>query len=91
MELTGLQMRFSIQPEPRPEQNMRTVTIDEIVSACEYDPGSKPTLEYYFSPTKKESFIKGFLHYINTGLLEAKHGNLEKELGLFYRILQKNL
>jgi len=105
-------MRFSIQPEPRPEQNMRTVTIDDIVSACAYDPGSKPTLENYFSPTKREAFIKDFLHYLNSGLLEAKHGNLdkeqylafilsfqftaplleisaEKELGLFYRILQK--
>jgi hypothetical protein len=112
MGLTILKMRFSIQPEPRPEQNMRTVTIDEIVSACENDPGAKPTLEHYFSPTKKEAFIKDFLHYLNSGLLEAKHGNLdkeqylafivsfqfsaslleipaEKELGLFYRILQK--
>ena len=112
MELTILSMRFSIQPEPRPEQNMRTVSIDDIVSACENDPGSKPTLEHYFSPTKKEAFIKDFLHYLNSGLLEAKHGNLdkeqylafilsfqftaplleiskEKELGLFYRILQK--
>jgi hypothetical protein len=105
-------MRLSIQPEPRPEQNMRTVSIDEIVNACENDPGAKPTLEHYFSPTKKETFIKDFLHYLNSGLLEAKHGNLdkeqylafivsfqfsaplleipaEKELGLFYRILQK--
>ena len=105
-------MRFSIQPEPRPEQRMRTVTIDEIVTACAFDPGAKPILEHYFSPTKKQSFIKDFLHYLNTGLLEAKHGKLhrdqylafilsfqftaplleipaEKELGLFYRILQK--
>jgi len=72
-------MRFSIQPEPRPEQNMRTVSIDDIVSACAYDPGSKPTLEHYFSPTKKEAFIKDFLHYLNSGLLDAKHGNLDKE------------
>lgn len=106
-------MRFSIQPEPRQDQNMRTVSIDEIMTACEYDPGAKPLLEHYFSPTRKESFIKDFLHYMNTGLLEAKHGNLdreqylafilsfqftaplleipaEKELHLFYRILQKN-
>lgn len=105
-------MRFSIQPEPRPEQNMRTVSIDEILLACENDPGIKPPLEHYFSPTRKDSFIKDFLHYLNTGLLEAKHGHLdreqylafilsfqfsaplleisaEKELGLFYRILQK--
>ena len=105
-------MRFSIQPEPRPEQNMRTVSIDDIVSACENDSGAKPPLEYYFSPTKKEAFTKNFLHYLNSGMLDAKHGNLdreqylafilsfqftvplleisaEKELGLFYRILQK--
>ena len=105
-------MRFTIQPEPRPEQNMRTVTIDEIMTACENNPGTKPPLEHYFSPTKKAAFIKDFLHYLNSGLLEAKHGNLdkeqylafilsfqftaplleistEKELGLFYRILQK--
>jgi hypothetical protein len=91
---------------------MRTVSIDEILSACEGDPGEKPPLEHYFSPTKKEIFIKEFLHYLNTGLLDARHGNLdsnqylvfvlsfqftsplleipsEKELGLFYRILQK--
>ena len=106
-------MRFSLQPEPRPEQTLRTVTLDEIMEACEYVPGEKPTLEHYFSPSKKQVFIKEFLHYLNTGLLEAKHGNLhresylalilsfqftaplleipaEKELGLFYRILQKN-
>ena len=105
-------MRFTIQPEPRPEQNMRTVTIDEIMTACENNPGTKPPLEHYFSPTKKAAFIKDFLHYLNSGLLEAKHGNLdkeqylafilsfqfsaplleistEKELGLFFRILQK--
>ncbi len=71
-------MRFSIQPEPRPEQTMRTVSIDEIVSACENEPSAKPTLEHYFSPTKKEAFIKEFLHYLNSGLLDAKHGNLDR-------------
>ena len=91
---------------------MRIVTIDEIIRVCESDPRVKPTLEHYFSPTRKDSFIKEFLHYLNTGLLEAKHGKLhrdqflafilsfqftaplleiqaEKELGKFYRILQK--
>lgn len=105
-------MRFSIQPEPRQEQHMRTVTIEEILSAFAYAPGEKPTLEHYFSPTKKENFIKEFLHYLNSGLLDARHGELdreqylafilsfqftaplleisaEKELGQFYRILQK--
>jgi hypothetical protein len=106
-------MRFSIQPEPRPEQQLQTVTIDEVLNACEHDADKKPPLEHYFSPTKKEAFIKNFLHYLNSGLLEAKHGGLdreqylafilsfqftaplleipaEKELVLFYRILQKN-
>jgi len=105
-------MRFSLQPEPRPEQNLRTITIDEIMTTCENFPGTKPPLEHYFSPTKKALFIKAFLHYLNSGLLEAKHGKLdreqylafvlsfqftaplleipaEKELGLFFRILQK--
>ena len=105
-------MRFSIQPEPRQEQHMRTLTIDEIVSVFERDQAGKPILEHYFSPTREQAFIKEFLHYLNSGLLEAKHGNLdqeqylafvlsfqftapllhiqaEKELGLFYRILQK--
>ncbi len=72
-------MRFSLQPEPRPEQTLRTVTLDEIMEACEYVPGEKPTLEHYFSPSKKQVFIKEFLHYLNTGLLEAKHGNLHRE------------
>lgn len=58
---------------------MRTVTIDEILTACAYDPGAKPPLEHYFSPTKKQSFTKEFLHYLNTGLLEAKHGKLHRE------------
>ena len=72
-------MRFSIQPEPRPEQTLRTVTIEEIISACDSDQGSKPTLEHYFSPTKRQSFTRDFLHYINTGLLEAKHGLLHRK------------
>ena len=72
-------MRFSIQPEPRQEQHMRTVTIEEIQNACVCDMGAKPTLEHYFSPTRKDHFIKEFLHYLNMGLLEAKHGNLHRE------------
>jgi hypothetical protein len=106
-------MRFSLQPEPRDDQRMHIVGIDEIVLLCEREAGRWPSLEQYFSPTKKETFIKEFLHYLNTELLEARHGHLttdqylvfvlsfqftapmlmiptEKELGLFYRILQKN-
>ncbi len=106
-------MRLSLQPEPRPEHRLRAVTIDEIVSLCSHEEEHRPPLEHYFSPSKKEAFIKDFLHYLNTGLLEAKHGELnsdkylvfilsfqftaplleisaEKELGIFYKILQKN-
>jgi len=106
-------MRFSLQPEPRPEQRMRILSVDELVSVCEHESGDKPQLEHYFSPTKKDQFIKDFLHFLNTGLLDAKHGKLdldkyltfilsfqftsplleisaEKELGIFYRILEKN-
>jgi len=72
-------MRFSIQPEQRPEQRMRTVSIDDVINACENAQGTKPPLEHYFSPTKKESFKKKYLHYINTGLLEAKHGKLDSD------------
>ncbi|MEN8226859.1 MAG: hypothetical protein ABFS38_01800 [Bacteroidota bacterium] len=105
-------MRFSLQPEQRPEQKMRTISIDEVLSLGEKLPGERPQLEHYFSPTKREAFIKDYLHYLNSGLLDAKHGNLdmdlylvfvlsfqftaplleipaEKELGLFYRLLQK--
>lgn len=104
-------MRFSLQPDQRPEHRMRTVSIDDVLHACENAPGAKPPLEHYFSPTKKDTFVKNFLHYLNSGLLDAKHGKLdsdqylafvlsfqftaplleipsEKELGLFYRILQ---
>jgi len=31
-------MRFSLQPEPRPEQRMRTLSLDELVSICEHEP-----------------------------------------------------
>lgn len=104
-------MRFSIRPEPSPEQRIRSVTIDEILSVSSKLPGDRPRLEHYFSPTRKEAFVKGYLHFLNTALLEAKHGELdidlylvfvlsfqfiaplleipaEKELGLFFRLLQ---
>lgn len=72
-------MRFSIQPEQRPEQGMCTVSIDELVGICESEARIKPTLEHYFSPTKKAYFIKEFLHYINSGLLEARQGKLHRD------------
>ena len=106
-------MRFSLQPEQRPEHRLRTVSIDEILLLFSKEADKRPPLEHYFSPTKREVFIKDYLHFLNSGLLEAKHGKLdldqylvfilsfqftaplleiptEKELGIFYRILQKN-
>ena len=77
-------MRFSIQPEPRPEQRMRTVSIDEILTLGEKLPGDRPQLEHYFSLTKKEAFIKDYLHYLNSGLLDAKHGKLDMDLYLVF-------
>ena len=63
---------------------MRTVTLDEILTLCENLPEDKPPLEHYFSPTKKEAFIKDYLHYLNTGLLDAKHGNLDSDQYLVF-------
>ena len=77
-------MRFSLQPEPRPEQRMRTISIDEVLSLGEKLPGDRPQLEYYFSPTKREAFVKDYLHYLNSGLLDAKHGKLDIDLYLVF-------
>lgn len=104
-------MRFSIRPEQRPEQRIRSVTIDEVLALGDRIQGERPQLENYFSPTRKEAFIKEYLHFLNSSLLDAKHGELdlelylvfvlsfqfitpllkipaEKELGLFYRMLE---
>ncbi len=106
-------MRISLQPEQRPEYSLKTVSIDEILTICSNDSLKRPHLDHYFSPTKREAFTKDYLHFLNSGLLEAKNGGLdldqylvfilsfqftaplleipsEKELGLFYRILEKN-
>ena len=55
---------------------MRTVSIDELLGICESEASTKPKLEHYFSPTRKADFIKEFLHYLNSGLLEARQGKL---------------
>ena len=44
----------------------------------------RPPLEHYFSPDRKEAFTKGFLHYLNTELLEAKHGHMDLDLYLVF-------
>jgi hypothetical protein len=106
-------MAISLIPQQRPEQGMKTVTIEEIVSLGRKYATDQPPLEHYFSPGKKEQFIKEYIHYLNSSLLEAKHGQMdqhlylmfvisfqfiapllgisaEKEMVLFYRILQDN-
>jgi len=72
-------MRFSLQPEPRPEFSMRTLSLDDIIAVCEREPGSRPALEHYFSPDRKAQFIKELRHYINSLLLEARHGNMDQD------------
>jgi hypothetical protein len=106
-------MAISLIPQQRPEQGMKTVTIEEILSLGRKFAINQPPLEHYFSPGRKEQFIKEYIHYLNSSLLEAKHGQMdldlylmfvisfqfiapllgisaEKELVLFYRILQDN-
>jgi len=63
---------------------MQMVDLDEIVAGLAEKSDKRPPLEHYFSPPRKEAFIKGFLHYLNTELLEAKHGNLDLELYLVF-------
>jgi len=75
----GISLRPDQHQEQKPEQRMRTLSIDDIVALIEHDTGDKPLLEHYFSPTKKERFIKEYLHYLNTLLLHAKHGNMDED------------
>jgi hypothetical protein len=63
---------------------MQTVSIEEIVSGMEKNSDHRPPLEHYFSPDRREAFTKDFLHYLNTELLEAKHGNLDLDLYLVF-------
>ena len=75
-------MRFSIQPEPRPELRIRTVSIDEVLSLGEKIEGERPQLEHYFSPTKRDAFIKEFLHFLNSGLKGIKICDIRRRLNL---------
>lgn len=77
-------MRFSLQPEQRHEQHMRTVSLDEILSGIDRGMEQRPALESYFSPPRRAAFIKDFLHYLNTELLEAKHGKMDLDLYLVF-------
>lgn len=77
-------MQLYLRPEQRPEQEMRIISIDEILALGERLPGERPALAHYFSPTRKDAFIKEYLHYLNTWLLEAKHGKLDSDLYLVF-------
>ncbi len=77
-------MRFSLQPDQRPEYRLRTVSIEEVLSLGEKLTGDRPQLEYYFSPTKKETFIKDYLHHLNSALLDARHGSLDMDQYLVF-------
>lgn len=75
-------MALSLIPQQRPEQHMHILSIEEILILGENKGMNQPDLEHYFSPTRKEMFIKDYLHYLNTSLLEVKHGNLDLDLYL---------
>lgn len=77
-------MAMSLVPRMIPEQRMHTVTIEEILTLGEQIESIQPPLEHYFSPTRREMFIKDYLHYLNTSLLEAKHGHLDLDLYLVF-------
>jgi len=63
---------------------MHTVTIDQILSLGDRTSKDRPALENYFSPPKRAQFEKDFIHYLNTSLLEVKHGNLDMDLYLVF-------
>lgn len=71
-----------LRQEPR--QQLIRVTLDEILSLNKVHEDDKPQLKQYFSPTRKDQFIKDFHHFLNTCLLEARHGNLDKDLYLLF-------
>lgn len=77
---------MSLIPRQAPDQRMRTVSIEEIMALAEKQDSRKPQLESYFSPSKKEQFIKDYIHYLNSMLLESKHGRLDTELYLLFVI-----
>src|SRR6056297_3633167 len=78
-------MALSMQPRQLPQQRMHTITIDEIIALGEMQPDvGKPQLENYFSPAKREQFEKDYIHYLNSSLLNAKHGELDMDLYLVF-------
>ncbi len=70
-------MAMSLIPQQQPRQQMRTVTIEEILLLLVNESGTKPKLENYFSPTRKEHFVKDYISYLNSSLLEMKNGQID--------------
>ncbi|MDF1572905.1 MAG: hypothetical protein P1P82_14955 [Bacteroidales bacterium] len=77
-------MDLSLRSQQRPEQRLHTVTIEEIVSLGNQRDDTRPPLENYFSPARREQFEKEHIHYLNTLLLEMKHGHLDLDLYLVF-------
>lgn len=75
---------LSLIPQQLPEQRMHTVTIDEVIALGAQIDERQPPLEHYFSPSRREAFIKDFVHYMNSSLLELKNYNLDLELYLVF-------
>jgi hypothetical protein len=73
-------MAMSMGQRMVPGQRMHTVSIDEILMLGHRLSKEHPPLEHYFSPTRKEKFIKDYLHFINSSLLNARHGHLDLDL-----------
>ena len=68
--------------EPRPSFRMETLLLEEIMECLNYREDEKPPLENYFSPGKREQFEKDYRHYLNTCILDARHGMLDQDLYL---------
>ncbi|MBN1132679.1 MAG: hypothetical protein JXA39_06380 [Bacteroidales bacterium] len=77
-------MKLSLVPEQRPEQRIRIVTLNEVLSLGRLFQKDHPPLEHYFSPSRKEKFVRDYIHYLNSKLLEAKHGKLNTDLYLMF-------
>ncbi len=75
-------MAMSLFPQMIPKQRMHSLSIEEILSLGVGLERNQPPLEHYFSPNRREKFVKNYLHYLNTLLLEAKHGHLELDMYL---------
>lgn len=71
-------MELSFSHEMLPEQRLQMVSIDDIISFGRRASPKHPSLDNYFSPTKKERFEHNYKHFLNSELLEAKHGNMDK-------------